>query len=156
MSDEVGRTNADDLKPIVTPDGDVWRFDTAAMVTKDLFYTECSKAETPLKVWNKSGKNFVLAAFGITVDKAVKGTFKLRDIPDTTDRYLVHDYFEDKYFILDKEGEVELETAYNTCKLLSLYPISDDETAVIGNGSYYTEAADPSPKNVSVKDFVKP
>ena len=93
---------------------------------------------------------------GITVDKAVKGTFKLRDIPDTADRYLVHDYFEDKYFILDKEGEVELETAYNTCKLLSLYPISDDETAVIGNGSYYTEAADPSPKNVSVKDFVKP
>lgn len=91
-----------------------------------------------------------------TVDKAVKGTFKLRDIPDTADRYLVHDYFEDKYFILDKEGEVKLETAYNTCKLLSLYPISDDETAVIGNGSYYTEAADPSPKNVSVKDFVKP
>lgn len=156
VSDEVGRTNADELKPLVTPDGDVWRFDAAAMVTKDLFYTECSKAETPLKVWNKSGDNFALAAFGITVDKTVKGTFKLSDIPGTADRYLVHDYFEDKYFILDKEGEVELETAYNTCKLLSLYPISDDETAVIGNGSYYTEAADPSPKNVSVKDFVKP
>lgn len=155
VSDEVGKTNADELKPLVTPNGDVWRFDTAAMVTKDLFYTECSSAETPLKVWSRSGNNFVLAAFGITVDKTVKGSFKLKDIPNTADRYLVHDYFENKYFVLDREGEVPLETPYNTCTILSLYPISDG-SAIIGDGSYYAEAADPSPKKVAVKEIVKP
>lgn len=154
ISDEVGKTDANVLKPLVTKDGDIWRFDTAAMVTKDLFYTDCTDAETPLKVWNKSGENFVLAAFGITVDKTVKGSFKLSDIPGTSDRYLVHDFFENKYFVLDKDSEVNLEVSYNTCKLYSLYPIADDNTAVIGNGNYYTEAADPSSQKISIKNLV--
>lgn len=152
VSDEIGRTNAAELKPLVLPDGDIWRFSSAAKVTKDLYYTECSEAETPLKIWNRSGDNFALAAFGITVDKTVKGTFKLSDIPVTADRYLVHDFFKNKYYVLDKDGEIVLETAYNTCELLSLYPISDDDTAIIGNGEYYAEAADPAPKRIAVKD----
>lgn len=154
ISDEVGKTVPEVLKPLVTPDGDTWRFDAAAMVTKDLFYTDCSKAETPLKVWNKSGDNFVVAAFGITIDKTVKGTFKLEDIPNANGKYLVHDFFNDKYFVLDDEGKIELETAYNDCALYSLYKISEDNTVKIGDKTYYAEAADPNSKTVALKDIV--
>lgn len=154
VSDEVGKTNADELKPLVLDDGNIWRFDRAAMVTKDLFYTNCSQAEIPLKVWNKSGENFVIGVFGISVDKTVKGKFKLSDIPTTSDRYLVHDFFEDKYFVLNNEDALELETDYNACKLLSLYPIAEDDSVYIGNGKYYAESADPNPKKVYVKDMI--
>ncbi|MBE6761137.1 MAG: hypothetical protein E7551_02510 [Ruminococcaceae bacterium] len=153
-SDENGKTNCAELRPIITPNGDVWRFEQAAKVTKDLFYTECSTAEVPLKVWNKSGENFVLAAFGITIDKTVKGTFKLSDIPNANGRYLVHDFFNDKYFVLDNEGEINIETDYNKCALYSLYKISDDNTVKIGDKNYYTQVSDPNPKTVILNDIL--
>ena len=155
VSDEVGNTDAEQLKPLVTPNGDIWRFDNAAMVTKDLFYTNCSKAEVPLKIWNKSGDNFVLAAFGITVDKAVTGCFKLSDIPNASERYLVHDFFADKYFVLDADGKIDIKTDYNKCVLYSLYKIADDNTVKIGDKTYYAEAADPNPKTVNLNDIIK-
>lgn len=155
VSDEVGNTEAEQLKPLVTPNGDIWRFDNAAMVTKDLFYTECSKSEIPLKIWNKSGDNFALAAFGITPDKTVKGCFKLSDIPNADERYLVHDFFADKYFVLDAEGKIDFETDYNNCVLYSLYKISDNNTVKIGDKTYYAEAADPNPKTVLINDIIE-
>ena len=155
ISDEVEKTDAEVLKPLVTPDGDVWKFDSAAMVTQDLFYTDCSKAETPLKVWNKSGENFVLAAFGITIDKTVKGYFKLSYIPDTSDKYLVHDFFGDKYFVLDRDGYMTLEADYNGCSLYTLYKIAEDNTVKIGDKTYYAEGADPNPKTVNINELIE-
>ena len=154
VSDEVGNTKAEQLKPLVTPNGDIWRFENAAMVTKELFYTDCSKAEVPLKVWNKSGDNFVVAAFGITPDKTVKGSFKLSDIPNADDKYLVHDFFSDRYFILKSGEKIDLETEYNACALYSLYKIADDNTVKIGDKPYYAEGADPNPKTVLLNDIL--
>ena len=155
ISDEVGKTNEKALLPLVTPNGDVWKFDSAAMVTEDLFYTDCSKKGVPLKVWNKSGDNFVVGAFGITVDKTVKGSFKLSDIPNASGKYLVHDFFGDKYFVLDEKGRIEIETDYNTCSLYTLYKISDEGTVKLGDKSFYAEGADPNPKTVLVSDLSK-
>ena len=155
VSDEVDGTDAEQLKPLILSNGDTWRFDNAAKVTADLFYTDCSKEEKPLKVWNKSGDNFVLAAFGITPDKTVKGYFKLNYIPDTGDKYLVHDFFGDRYFVLDREGYMTLEADYNSCALYSLYKIADDNTVKIGNKAYYAEAADPNPQTINLKDIIE-
>ncbi|MBQ3561988.1 MAG: hypothetical protein IJA13_00360, partial [Clostridia bacterium] len=135
--------------------GDTWRFDSAAMVTKDLFYTDCSQAETPLKVWNKSGDNFVVGAFGITIDKTVKGFLKLSDIPNASGKYLVHDFFGDKYFVLDNDGKIEIKTPYNECSLYTLYKIYDDDTVKIGDKTYYSEGADPYPKSVNFNELIE-
>ena len=154
VSDEVGNTEADVLKPLVTENGDTWRFENAAKVTGDLFYTDCSEKEVPLKVWNKFGDNFVMGAFGITIDKTVKGKFKLSDIPNAKGKYLVHDFFNDKYFILDDDGKIDLEIPYNECSLYSLYKIYEDETIKIGDKTYYAEAADPNPTTVTIKEII--
>ncbi len=155
VSDEVGNTEVEQLKPLVTPSGDTWRFENAAMVTSDLFYTDCSKMEVPLKVWNKFGDNLVVGAFGITIDKIVKGSFKLSDIPNVNGKYLVHDFFGDKYFVLDNDSKIDLETPYNECSLYSLYKIYDDNTVKIGDKTYYAEAADPNPQAALLEDIIK-
>jgi hypothetical protein len=155
VSDEVGNTDAQVLKPLTTENADIWRFENAAMVTNDLFYTDCSQKETPLKVWNKSGDNFVVAAFGITIDKTVKGVLKLSDIPNANGKYLVHDFFGDKYFVLDNDGKIDLEISYNNCSLYSLYKISKNDTVSLGDKTYYAEAADPNPKTVSTNDIIE-
>lgn len=154
ISDEVGKTDSEALKSLVLPSGETPRMDTAAMVTSDVYYTDCSAEGTPIKVWSKSCDNIALAAFGITPDKTVSGEFTLDNIPNTADRYLVHDFFEDTYFVFDRNSAISISVDYKTCKLYTLYPISEDNTVLIGDGRYYAEAADTNPKKVSIEELI--
>ena len=65
------------------------------------------------------------------------------------------DFFNDKYFVLDNDGKIDLETPYNECSLYSLYKIYDDGTVKIGDKTYYAEAADPNPKTVLLNDIIE-
>ncbi len=154
VSDEVGNTDADALKPLVALDGSVYRFPHAALPTLDCFYRDCPADGIAQKAFNTCGGNIVMAAFGLTVDKTVSGQFRLSDIPDADDEYLAHDFFENKYFVFNRDTVIDFTLDYNTCKLISLYPISDGK-AYIGDPAYYAEAAMPDPHFVTVDEITK-
>ncbi len=144
-SDRVGATCADVLCRLSAPDGSAGRFDSAAVPTLDCFYTDCASAGVPLKVFSSAGENFALGAYGFTKGRAVSGAFDFTQLPAgvaTAEKYLVHDYFADRYFIFNKGDVLPIELEYEACALYSFYPVKNG-TVAVGDRRRYAEAAEP-------------
>lgn len=155
VSDELGKTNADVLKHLCTPDGETARFDDTLLPTPDCFYLDCNTECKPLKVYNRAGENLIFAAFGVSIGKTANGTFRLDDIPDSGDKYLAHDYFADKYFVVDRDTEYALKLGQDELLLLSLYPIKADGTVSTGNTEFFAEAATKPVKTAHYEEYLK-
>ncbi len=143
-SDRLGRTSAEILSRLSSPNGGVGRFDTAAVPTLDCFYTDCATAGVPLKVFSSAGENFALAAYGFSKGKTVLGVFELSQLPSgvaTAEKYLGHDYFADRYFLFGAGDSLPISLDYEACALYSFYPVKNGKVAV-GDRHRYAEAAE--------------
>ena len=150
VSDKVGCTKSEILSHLFDKDGTIPLFDDAAIPTLDCYYVDCKKEKVPLKAFNRKNDNIVIGAFNISPDDIVKGKFSLNNIPDTLDRYYVHDFFKDEYFILNKEDVYQIELEPHKCALLTLYPIVDGESK-IGDKKLFAEGASNETTIVRVK-----
>lgn len=142
VSDEVGRTEAKWIYPLIGEDGNLLRCDAAATVTADCVYTDCAAAARPLKIFNRSGENLAVAAFGLSEGKA-EGTFRLDDLPESGEAYVVHEYFSGVSFRMDRRSELALSLDRHEVRLWNLYPIKDGFAAVGPDDKYMGCAAAP-------------
>lgn len=109
VSDRIGATNLEVLKPLVYPDGEILRMDRSAKPTEDCVFTnplsgEVFKLQNTASYGEKRGGG--IAAFNLTKQDR-KFTFGLADIPDLdpTAGCQVYDYFK-KQAILIKPNEI--------------------------------------------------
>ena len=109
VSDEIGRSNADILKPLAFDDGRILRCDRSGMPTADCLTVDPETSDKPLKIQNIVKNSGVIAAFNITKDQnRVTGTVSSGDIPGLTgERFAVYEYFTGKYRIVDAGEPIE-------------------------------------------------
>ncbi|XCP86830.1 Sip1-related alpha-galactosidase [Roseburia hominis] len=112
VSDKIGATNPDVLKPLVYGDGRILMMDRSAKPTVDCVFSD-PMADGVLKLhnvasWGNCGKGGGIAVYNLT-DRKQSFTFRPTDIPDleVADRYWVYDYFEKKAFSLDRNEKYE-------------------------------------------------
>ena len=147
ISDPIDATDMTYLSPLYEEDGSVPKLDLQAMPTYDCFYVDCEKDGVPLKVFNRSGDSFALAAFGLS-DTGATGEWKLSDIPGAKGSYLACEYFSGKKTVMDADTVIPVSLAKHEVLLWNLYPIQNGEV-LVGDTSVYMGCA--SKKKTAIK-----
>lgn len=133
VSDEIGRSNADILKPLAFDDGRILRCDRSGMPTMDCLTVNPETSDKPLKIQNIVKNSGVIAAFNITKDQnRVTGTVTPSDIPGLNgDRFAVYEYFTGEYKIISAEESIgfELENI-DDFRLFIFVPYVNDFAAI--------------------------
>jgi len=137
VSDSVGITDRDNIMPTVEDDGSLMRCDNAAVPTKDCIFADCRTEDKLMKIWNRSGNNFAIAAFNIN-DKDVSESFTADVIPDAANgRYVAYEYFTKKYSFFSSKESLSASLVPDGHAVWSIYEIlSDDEGEYILEGSH--------------------
>lgn len=148
VSDEVGNTDATYIRPLIDKNGMIPKLDGHAVPTLDCFYLDTAANGVPLKLFNRSGENFAVAAFGLT-DGAV-GTLRLEQIPNAEGEYFACEYFTGEQTVMTAETEISFKLDRNECKLWNLYPIRNGE-ALVGDADLFMGCASINKKAVKVK-----
>ena len=140
ISDPIDSTDMLYLSPLYEEDGTIPALDSYAMPTYDCFYRDCAKDGVPLKVFNRCGKNFAVAAFGIS-DGMAEGSLRLGDIPGVDfEEYLACEYFSGERTVMDRDTEIKISLQKHEVMLWNLYPIRDGK-AQIGDSALYMGCA---------------
>ena len=112
VSDKIGDTNPEVLKPLTYEDGRILMMDRAAKPTEDCIFSNPMENGV-LKLhnvgsWGECGKGGGIAAYNLTGLRQ-SYAFKPADIPDIemADAYWVYDFFGKKVFALDRNESYE-------------------------------------------------
>lgn len=153
VSDEVGATDPTYIFPATDGEGGIYRCDGAAVPTADIIYTDCRAEKMPLKIYNRKGGAFVLAAFAVS-DCTVSGEVRLSDIPEAhDDSYLCEEYFSGKTTLLSRGDSIPFTVGKNHARLYNLYPVTG-KTVFLGRRDKYIGIATPRERKMAV-DAVK-
>ena len=152
VSDKVGESVAENILPIME-DGRILRCDYAARPTYDCFWSDCCRDGKHLKIWNRSGEYFALAAFNVG-DGEITDRVDFGAIPEVPDgsEYMAYEYFSKTFTRVNKETSVPVTLVRDGCAVWSLYPIMNDgdgEYIMLGDLSKYVPIA--SKKKVRTK-----
>ena len=138
VSDKLGRTRPEVLKPLVLSDGRILRMDESAKPTADCLVRSPAQGKNLFKIFNRCGESGVVAVFNISEkEEVVSGTVSAADMRLKDGRYAYYEYFSRTGGILDA-GEslsVSLENA-DDFKLYTFVPLTDG-VAVIGRSDLY-------------------
>ena len=138
ISDKIGQTNRANILPLLDDDGSLMRCDGAAIPTRDCLYTDCTKEDKLLKVCNRAGENFAVAAFNVS-DGEITDTLDFGTIPGISDRceYVAYEYFSKTYTRVSAFEDTEITLPRDGVCVWSLYPIEvdDDEVEYVTLGS---------------------
>ena len=130
VSDKIGRTNPEILKPLCLDDGRIIRPDESATPTADCLVVNPIKSEKIFKVRNRIGENGVCAVFNINAEnKPVSGTLTSADIGITDGDYVYYEYFTKQTGVLRAGEALNITLADNDeLRLYSLMPkLGDSE-----------------------------
>lgn len=132
ISDKVGETNPAYLWPLIRKDGRVIRCDGVGMPTVDCLLTDPLTSRKPLKIWNRFGEHYVVAAFSIHKEEAgCEGVLSVQDIPGLSEeKWLVYHWTEQRISRLEEGREVAVSLAPEEAELYLLLP--DQEVRIIG------------------------
>ena len=124
VSDELDNSNIETLLPVIEDNGDVMYCDDAARPTLDCIYTDCRNSDKPLKVFNRSGENFAVAAFNLS-ENEVSDKLEFDTIPglDKDCGYVAYEYFTKKYTLVNNYDDIDFTLAGKGVAVWSLYPI---------------------------------
>jgi len=145
VSDKVGESIAANISPIVE-DGNILRCDYAARPTYDCFYTDCYASGKHLKIWNRSGESFGVAAFNVG-DGELYDSMDFGEVPEMWNaecEYMSYEYFTKKFTRVNKNTSVSVTLERDGCAVWSLYPIKNDangEYIMLGDVSKYVPIA---------------
>lgn len=123
-SDPVGKTDPMVIRPLIKQDGTVIRCSSIGMPTKDCLFENPLESSRPLKLFNRYGDNFVLAAFDLGSEDAVKsGTIRLSDMPGTEGKkWILWEHGTQQAIVLQDEDCYEFKLAPNGAALFVLLP----------------------------------
>ena len=92
-SDKVGQSDPAFIRPLILEDGTVLRCEGVGQPTADCLFKDPTEDGTILKIYNRKGEAWYVAAFNIRRDeKCAEGRIALTDIPELAGgRYLLYD-----------------------------------------------------------------
>ncbi len=94
VSDKIGRTRPEILKPLVLRDGHILRADESATPTVDCFFANPTLSDRVFKIRNRIGSAGVVAAFNINAEgSAVSGSVSPADARLPQGDYVWYEYF---------------------------------------------------------------
>ena len=162
VSDKIGESNRETILPTIDEDGSVMLCDEACRPTLDCVYTDCAAEKKLLKVWNRSGENFAVAAFNVN-DEEVSDTLDFTTIPGLSqDReYVAYEYFTKKFLRICFFEDTALTLPKDGVAVWSIYPVEhpvedSDEGAYImlGDTSKYVPIASKHRKKTALTDIL--
>ena len=150
VSDKIGESEPEVLKPLMDENGKLSRFPRAAMPTIDCFFTDCAASGAALKLWNRCGENFAAAAWDVS-DGPVEDELSISDIPgiDSGVKYLAYEYYSRKWQRFDLEHSVRFTLEKNGVMAWSIFPIRDGRIKAGDLDRYFPAASAENTMNVS-------
>ncbi len=112
VSDEIGRSRPEILKPLAFSDGRILRCDRSGMPTADCLTVDPETSGKPLKIQNitthEGGSAGVVAAFNITKDQnPAAGTVSPKDVPGLAgEQFAVYEYFTGDCRVIGRDDEI--------------------------------------------------
>ncbi len=126
ISDPVGETDPEVILPLIRADGTVIRCDGVGMPTLDCLFENAASGGKALKLFNRYGENYVVAAFSMGEEKSVRAGIRLSDLPGTGGgRWIVYDQRKQEAAFLAEDEEFAFELGENDAGLFLLMPAKD-------------------------------
>jgi hypothetical protein len=127
VSDKIGRTNPEVLKPLCLPDGRIIRADESATPTADCLTSDPTKSERIFKIRNRLGSCGVCAVFNINAEnKTVSGTLLARETGIADGDCVYYEYFTKETGVLKAGQSLDITLGTNDdFRLYSFAPVSE-------------------------------
>jgi hypothetical protein len=127
VSDKIGRTNPEILKPLCFEDGRIIRPDESATPTADCLMHNPTTIEKIFKIRNRIGDKGVCAVFNINAEnKPVSGTLSPSELGISEGRYAYYEYFTRERGVLEKGDCINISLNDNDeYRLYSFIPYSE-------------------------------
>lgn len=132
VSDKVGETDPAFIWPLLGKDGRIIRCDKVGVPTMDCLLADPLTSRQPLKIWNRYGACYVVAAFSIHKDEEpCVGVLSVQDIPGLSgSKWLVYHWLERRISPLEQGCEVSVSLAAGESELYLILP--DSQVQLIG------------------------
>ena len=139
VSDKIGMTDPEIVKPLVLSDGRILRPDESAVPSADCLTDDPTKSGRIFKIRNRVGSGGVVAAFNIDAEnRAVKGSISPEDAGLDGDCYAYYEYFSGECGILAKGESIEITLEDNdSVRLYSHVPYLADRISVMGRADKF-------------------
>ncbi len=125
-SDPVGGTDPEYILPLIRRDGTVIRCDGVGMPTLDCLFENAALGGKVLKLFNRYGENYVVAAFSMGEEKSIRGSIRLSDLPGTEGgTWIVYDQRNEAAAFLAEGEEFSFDLGENDAGLFLLMPAED-------------------------------
>ena len=110
VSDEIGRSRPEVLKPLAFDDGRILRCDRSGMPTVDCLLDDPRMSGKPFKIQNRIGKAGVVAAFHVAEqDGVLEGILRPSDVPGLEgEEFVVYEHFTEGRWRIPKNGELHI------------------------------------------------
>ncbi|QIZ06175.1 hypothetical protein HFZ78_05075 [Priestia megaterium] len=124
FSDRVGKTNPENVWPLILKSGRILRADQPALPTADMLYINPNLDGIALKVWTKTRESAVIGLFNIDLeDREVEGTVSPSDIPHFSDgTFILYEYFSGRATLLEYKDEYRVKLSGNGVSLFTIVP----------------------------------
>lgn len=110
VSDKIGRTRPEVLKPLMLQNGRILRPDESATPTEDCLTENPTLTERIFKIRNRVGENGLIAVFNINEEgKPVSGTVSPKDAGLSTGTYAYYEYFTKAAGIIKSDETIPLD-----------------------------------------------
>lgn len=131
VSDKLGRTRAEVIKPLCYRDGRIPRCDISATPTADCLLGNPTTKESPFKIRNLVGKNGVVAMYNINKEnKTVSGTVCPEDAGLCSGKYAYYEYFTGESGFLQSGEKISVTLENNDVLRLYTFAPAKDVTAM--------------------------
>ncbi|MBO5903897.1 MAG: alpha-galactosidase [Clostridia bacterium] len=137
VSDKIGRSNAELLRPLAFADGRIPRPDKPARPTFDCLFTDPAATTTPLKIFNtcSGGKYGVIAAYNLnSKNRRVHGTISPDDVYGLAgEEFAVYEYNTGKIRFLHRGESFRFALSdHDDYRLYIISPIDENGIAMLG------------------------
>ena len=134
VSDKIGRTNPEILKPLCLENGKIIRPDESATPTADCLIQNPTATEKIFKIRNRLDDRGVCAVFNINVEnRPVSGKLMPTETGVADGDYIYYEYFTKKVGLLKKGEAIEIVLEHNDDMLLySFIPFHGEEKICLG------------------------
>jgi hypothetical protein len=136
-SDQVGKSEKSEIMPLIFQDGTVIRCDDTGIPTQDCLFQDPVRGGQILKIFNRKGNRYYIAAFNIREDEQeAKVTISTRDIPELSGkRWLVYDPQMDTCEAISDDTDLTTSLKANEARIYELAPMG--KTVILGNPAKY-------------------
>lgn len=137
LSDEIGGTDYENLRPCINEDGSLPVMEHSAIPTEDIIFEDCCESGRLIKIQNEKNGNFALALF---TRKPVTGeTVRLDCIRgiDAGKEYMVYEYFSKEKVIMKGSDSFSVSLDPGRVLAYSVMPVKDGKYDFFDDRLYF-------------------